>query len=67
MSNSGFFSYSSPQIIAVRYAFVRHTMGKRLIVAGLAALLLVSVASISTGCAAAKCDCPKFGGHHLQH
>ncbi len=32
-----------------------------------AILLLAGVTILSDGCAANKCDCPKFGGHHLSH
>jgi hypothetical protein len=31
------------------------------------AMLLVGIAVHTSGCASQKCDCPKFGGHHLAH
>jgi hypothetical protein len=31
------------------------------------AILLIGIAVHTSGCAAQKCDCPKFGGHHLAH
>jgi len=30
-------------------------------------LLLAGIAAFSQGCAANKCDCPKFGGHRVSH
>ena len=33
----------------------------------LPAILLMGMAVHNSGCAAQKCDCPKFGGHHLAH
>ena len=30
-------------------------------------ILLIGIAIGSNGCASQKCDCPKFGGHHLAH
>lgn len=30
-------------------------------------LLLIGIAVYTQGCAANKCDCPKFGGQHLKH
>lgn len=33
----------------------------------LPAILLVGIAVYTQGCAATKCDCPKFGGHRLKH
>ncbi len=39
----------------------------RSLVLALTAILLMATATMSTGCAANKCDCPKFGGHRLKH
>ena len=33
----------------------------------LPAILLIGIAVHSGGCAANKCDCPKFSGHRLGH
>ena len=33
----------------------------------LPAVLLVGIAVYTEGCAANKCDCPKFGGQRLKH
>ena len=30
-------------------------------------ILIVGITICAQGCAANKCDCPKFGGHHLNH
>ena len=30
-------------------------------------ILLIGITVGIQGCAANKCDCPKFGGHHLKH
>jgi hypothetical protein len=30
-------------------------------------LLAIGILLSIQGCAANKCDCPKFGGHHLNH
>jgi hypothetical protein len=30
-------------------------------------MLVVGIAAATQGCAANKCDCPKFGGQRLKH
>ena len=30
-------------------------------------VILICIMALGNGCAASKCDCPKFGGHHLKH
>ncbi|MBS1595896.1 MAG: hypothetical protein JST90_16415 [Bacteroidetes bacterium] len=39
----------------------------RTVIVAAIAILLTATATLSTGCAANKCDCPKFGGHRLKH
>lgn len=44
-----------------------HRFCTRVLILSMAAILLTATATTSTGCAANKCDCPKFGGHRLKH
>ncbi|MBS1625070.1 MAG: hypothetical protein JSS76_04275 [Bacteroidetes bacterium] len=39
----------------------------RSVIVATIAILLATTCTVSTGCAANKCDCPKFGGHRLKH
>lgn len=69
MPNSVFFSKNKLAAKWITYNMPRQNTNivQKHIKAILPVMLVMAIAVGFTGCAANKCDCPKFAGHHLAH
>ena len=54
-------------LINLKLSFSIYPLLKKALSVFIPAVLLTGIIVSTQGCAAQKCDCPKFGGKHLKH